>query len=206
MGILVHQEGKVVLANPAAAEILRARHPGDLLGRGVMSFIPPESRALVQERYAALKGKEARLPPVEYPIVTLDGTPITVEVVTRSLLHQGEHRALTMMRDVTRCRKAEEEVAAIRAGLETRNRRLTEEGQVRETAARELERRFREAAAQERRVLEALGSLLAESGRESEGRILLERMGEAAARREDAVALCLDLLRPLKGETVGQVP
>ncbi|MCS7311325.1 MAG: PAS domain S-box protein [Acidobacteria bacterium] len=49
-GVAVHLDGQIVYVNPAAARIVGATSPEELIGRPVLDFVHSESRAVVVER------------------------------------------------------------------------------------------------------------------------------------------------------------
>ena len=48
--ILRSEEGSVIYANPAALQLFRANHPGDLIGKQYLDLVHPDDRALSAER------------------------------------------------------------------------------------------------------------------------------------------------------------
>src|SRR3989442_1567266 len=75
--ILVHQGGRFVYANPAAANLLGANDPSRLLGMDVQAIVHPDYRAVVRSRIAAeAEGEIAPL--LEEVFVRLDGSEIIV--------------------------------------------------------------------------------------------------------------------------------
>src|SRR5207247_10532779 len=49
-GIVVHENGRLVFANPTAVEMVGAASAADLIGRPVLDFVHEDSRLLVVER------------------------------------------------------------------------------------------------------------------------------------------------------------
>lgn len=75
--VLIHQNGKIVFANPMAASLIGAAGPDDLVGRPVLEIVHPTTRRNVEWNIAAdLRGEESPLTTVE--IVRIDGTTVTV--------------------------------------------------------------------------------------------------------------------------------
>src|SRR4051794_9614605 len=48
--IAVHREGHILYANPAAARLMGAAEPAELIGRSIFEFVHPDYRALVAAR------------------------------------------------------------------------------------------------------------------------------------------------------------
>ena len=52
--IYVHERGRILYANPAAARLLGLQSPADLVGRYVLDHVHPDDRAIVAERMAMI--------------------------------------------------------------------------------------------------------------------------------------------------------
>ncbi|MEM9024993.1 MAG: PAS domain S-box protein, partial [Bacteroidota bacterium] len=76
IGIIIHQQGKVVFANNAAANIMRGESPEAFLGLPVLQFVHPDYADLVRERIGNIirESKPAEL--TEEKFLTLDGQVI----------------------------------------------------------------------------------------------------------------------------------
>ena len=85
VAIAVQREGKLLFLNKAAADILGAKDPQELIGRKSMDFVHPESCDVIRKRLESLKQK-ASIPPGEFRFVRFDGTPIVVQLFSRRTL------------------------------------------------------------------------------------------------------------------------
>lgn len=104
--IVVHERGRIVFANPAAARLVGAADAAVLIGRPVMDFVHPDSRAEVQRRLADLsEGRPAPL--VNESLVKLDGTPVEVEVAAAPFEREGRTLVQVVARDMTERSRAE---------------------------------------------------------------------------------------------------
>jgi len=115
--IAVHQHGVVVFANTAAARLLGARLPSDLLGHSVLEFVHPDSRPSVLIRLQRLREGKT-VPLVEERFVRLDGRPLDVEVAATPFTLGGESAVQVVVRDVTDRKGAERRGQAQRQYLE----------------------------------------------------------------------------------------
>jgi two-component system cell cycle sensor histidine kinase/response regulator CckA len=106
-GILVVRGHTVCFANSAAAGLLGAGAPEELLGRSPMSFFPPTARADVQRLWRNIveRGQPSTL--AEAQIVRLDGKHRTVEGVGLPVMHRGRPALQLVFRDITARRRAE---------------------------------------------------------------------------------------------------
>jgi PAS domain S-box-containing protein len=102
--ILVHQSGQFVFANKAAARMLGAQDPSDLVGLPILQIVHPDYLERVKAR--AEEAREGRATPaMEQRVVRLDGTVIDVEVAGLPLIYDGAPAGQIVARDITR-RKA----------------------------------------------------------------------------------------------------
>jgi diguanylate cyclase (GGDEF)-like protein/PAS domain S-box-containing protein len=93
-GIVFHRDGLVTDLNaPMAALIGGTRE--QLLGRHVMEFVSPPQAARVQQ--VMTQGAELSY---ETEIVDLQGRPIAVEFIVRTLIRGGEKLRMTIVRDI----------------------------------------------------------------------------------------------------------
>lgn len=122
----VHAEGRLLFLNRAAARVMGVEDPATLLGRSVMDFVHPDSRALVEERMRAVARSTEALPPAEERFVRLDGEVIDVEVVAMPVHYQGRQAIQLIFRDVSARKRAEEGLRRFNDELEGRVRERTQ--------------------------------------------------------------------------------
>ena len=105
--VLVNYKKKIVYANNAAARLLGAASPEDLLGRSPFEFVDPERKAEVERRYerALISGQPN--PPSIQRRIRLDGSVVFVETVAAPLAWDDGTAVQVVMRDVTEQRRAE---------------------------------------------------------------------------------------------------
>lgn len=123
VGIVVHDRGEILYANPRAAEILGVEDAGELRGADVFGLVPEDYRERGRRRTRRIVEEGEETEPVQYPVTGPDGERRWVEVTGRPFRRGGRTVAQLMARDVTRRRRA-------RARLEEserRYRRLFEE-------------------------------------------------------------------------------
>ncbi len=123
-GILIHDYGTIVDANPGLAHMFGYEHH-EIIGKNVLEFVPTlEDRELVANNIRS--GEED---PYEITVVRRDGTQVEVEVRGRSTAYMGRSVRVASIRDITDRRQ-----------LEQKKRQLLEE-QVARNAAELAERR-----------------------------------------------------------------
>jgi PAS domain S-box-containing protein len=105
--VLVGQDGMNVYANAAAARLLRAAGPEELVGVDVFALIAPTHHEWAQRQMQrALAGEKQ--PPFEDRFVRLDGSSVPVEIAVSLLTWQGRPALQVVVRDVTERKRAEE--------------------------------------------------------------------------------------------------
>jgi PAS domain S-box-containing protein len=104
--IAVHSQGVIVYANSAAARLMGATEPAQLIGMPVLDCVHPDDRPMVVERIrrTQLEGRLAE--PVEERFVRLDGGVIQVETTALPTRFEGRPATQVVVRDVTAHRRA----------------------------------------------------------------------------------------------------
>jgi diguanylate cyclase (GGDEF)-like protein/PAS domain S-box-containing protein len=97
--ILIHQDMRVVFANKALVELMRARDASELVGRSATEVVKPEFEASARERIAALYAGKP-LPRTEQVYVRLDGTTVPVEIAAAPILFEGRPAGQVTVRDI----------------------------------------------------------------------------------------------------------
>ena len=110
--LLVDHSGRLLYANREAANI-SGYSKEQLLQRRLHDLVPPDELPAVLERLTRrITGKDL---PQRYESVLLhrDGSQIPLEVSGTSVLWRGDRVSMTMIRDITKRKKAEEELGRI---------------------------------------------------------------------------------------------
>ncbi|ULA61426.1 MAG: Histidine kinase [Nitrospira sp.] len=117
--IFVIHNNTIVFANHACVKLLGAIAPSQLLGRPVMDFIHPDSRAIAQERMAHLRSTNGSVPPIEERFMGLDGSPIEVEMVAAAIRFEGNQAIQVIVTDIRGRKELERALVATNLQLET---------------------------------------------------------------------------------------
>jgi PAS domain S-box-containing protein len=115
--ILVHAEGRYVLANQAAATVFGVSSPEALVGRDVLDLVHPDDRQAVGARVAHLYAGgviERR----DLRLLRLDGTAVAVETAATRVNWAGKPAIQIVLRDMTERRRAETQLKATLAAKE----------------------------------------------------------------------------------------
>jgi PAS domain S-box-containing protein len=104
--IAVHSQGVIVYANPAAARLMGAADPAQLLGLPVLGFVHPDDRPVVLDRIRQTQTQGLLAAPVEERFVRLDGGVIHVETTALPTVYDGRSATQVVVRDITAHKRA----------------------------------------------------------------------------------------------------
>ena len=117
--VVMHQGGTVVFANDAAARLVKARSPEEMVGRPVRDFVDPTFCGMVKDRIKTMSSApDAAVPLAEERFRCVDGTLVDVEVIATAAVYRGKPAVQVVGRDISGRKRNE---AALRAA----NRQLT---------------------------------------------------------------------------------
>ncbi len=104
--IIVHQYGKIVMANPAAVALAEADDISQMIGGNVMQYIHPSMKKAVETRiHHVIENKEIQEAKRER-FKTLKGNELIVEVISLPFEFEGKPAAQVIVKDVTEEEKA----------------------------------------------------------------------------------------------------
>ena len=106
--IAVYVDGKYVFVNPAAVHLFGANAPEDLVGREVLSLVPPEDREAVAARMrrSMENGRTALIR--QFHVLRLDGQPVDVETAGARIEFQGRTAVQLVLRDISEIKRTEQ--------------------------------------------------------------------------------------------------
>jgi PAS domain S-box-containing protein len=108
VGIFIQTEGIHRYFNPAALALLGAESASQVVGRGYMEVIHPDSRASVMARARIVREEKKPVPFHEERLLRLDGSAADAEITAVPFVFEGRDGALVFLRDIA-TRKQEEE-------------------------------------------------------------------------------------------------
>lgn len=107
--ISVCRDGKIVLINPAGANMLGVWPTDVLIGRNFADFVHVDNRALFESGIETLVGEQQRMP---IKLVSSDGREVEVEIAALPYQEEGQEKAeMLIARDVTERNRSTREVA-----------------------------------------------------------------------------------------------
>jgi len=105
--IIVHRNGTLLYINKTGAAILGGEDAESFIGRPLTDFVHPDSHQRLADAVLAREGGEFSTKPVEYQVLTSDGSIADVEALSVGVEHNGVPAVQTVLRDVTARRAAE---------------------------------------------------------------------------------------------------
>ncbi|HPF51546.1 MAG TPA: PAS domain S-box protein [Draconibacterium sp.] len=107
--IIIHCEGKIVLANNAAVQLVGASGPDDLLGKSAIDIIHPDDRKMALTLIMNLLKDGEPAPLHEQRMIKMDGSVIFAEVAAVRTHFNGKPASLVVLRDITERKLAQEQ-------------------------------------------------------------------------------------------------
>lgn len=112
-GVMFHVDGVITDINPAACRMLDLPAE-EVLGKQTLQFLAPEYRAhardvIAQHSETAYEGA----------LLTRQGTHLPVDIIGRSMMRNGEHLRMAVLRDIRDRRQAQLRIQELITGLRT---------------------------------------------------------------------------------------
>jgi PAS domain S-box-containing protein len=98
--VILHQDGKIIYANPAAVRITGAGSSDELLGKAILDLTAPEFRDSVRSNISRDLAGETT-PPMELMLLRTDGKPVMVDGRGVSTVIGGRPAVLVALNDIT---------------------------------------------------------------------------------------------------------
>lgn len=112
IGIMVQDTGgRILYVNMEGLHLAGAKSVDDFRGKDALTYIHPDDRPLVLE-YARQRERETAATPMAMRLLTIDGRPYPVEVISKPILFGGVHAIMLLFQDLTARKKAEDELRA----------------------------------------------------------------------------------------------
>ncbi|MBI2960543.1 MAG: PAS domain S-box protein [Betaproteobacteria bacterium] len=118
-GIYIIQDGRIVYANPRAAEILGQGSTGELIGSDPLLWVAEADRSKVAESMRRLIEGEARSVALDFDALRRDGVTIQVGANAARAPHEGRPAIIGLMQEISEKKRAEEEIRRYVGQLET---------------------------------------------------------------------------------------
>jgi PAS domain S-box-containing protein len=106
----IHHEGRIIYANAAALDLLRANSQEELLGRSPLDIIDGSFHDVVRQRIRALLDTQRPLAPLEQKYRRLDGTQVTVLATAWLIPYLDSHAIHVSLWDLSAQKEAERQL------------------------------------------------------------------------------------------------
>ncbi|MDQ6965635.1 MAG: PAS domain S-box protein, partial [Mariprofundaceae bacterium] len=103
----VHQDGRIVYSNTAAATMFGYADSESVKGIEIMQFVHPDYRSLVMQRVSALRAGIKSTPSSEEKMLRSDGSEFWAEVSCVLVEHNGQPALQVIVRDITERKQAD---------------------------------------------------------------------------------------------------
>jgi PAS domain S-box-containing protein len=121
--IVIHDEGQILYANPATAQLFKVTNMEDFIGKNSFTLIHPDSLEI--SRQVAEKDRAGIVSsPTEIRVFRTDGSLLTVEGRGRRIQYQGKTAVEVILRDVTERKKSEQQLREYAENLRRSNEDL----------------------------------------------------------------------------------
>jgi PAS domain S-box-containing protein len=126
IGVLIHQDGKIIMANPASLKLVGARKSEEVVGTLLLDYVHPEYRSIVQERIraASFDGKITEVS--EEQFLRRDGSTFYADASGTPFLYNGRDATLVVFSDATDRRRIHEAIALQHLHIQEMSRKLLE--------------------------------------------------------------------------------
>lgn len=109
--LIVHTNGTIVYANKVAQQLLAGSEACSIIDKKVLDFVHPDSMEAVTQRMKRLHTAEhASVGLLEEKLVTLDQKVFHAEVAASAIFYQGSPSVLTVFRDISERKMAEQKL------------------------------------------------------------------------------------------------
>jgi len=116
--MFIHRDDRIIDANQAAARLLDADEPAQIIGLEVMSIVHPDFRGLAAERIQTVRETGLPRPLIEEVFLSLRGREVNVEIQTVALDLPGGQAVLAFAQDLTDRRRSEEDRRKLEAEVQ----------------------------------------------------------------------------------------
>ena len=102
LAIIIHRNGIILYANPAALKLFGTTAIEELIGHSVLDRVHPDFHQAMQERVEIAVNEGQIVPMMEKIFLKLDGTQINVEVEGKYIMYEGEQSYYMAITDISK--------------------------------------------------------------------------------------------------------
>jgi len=123
LSILIHLNGIIRYANPAAIKLFGANQIDQLVGHPILERVHPDFHGIMQERVKmGYLNIEANVPMMEKKYLKLDGTIIDVEVEGKSIMYEGDLSYYLSIMDISKHKQIQQDLTDAKEHAENSDR------------------------------------------------------------------------------------
>lgn len=109
-GVVIHKNEDILYANEYARNTIRASSKGSLAGKKIFNYIHPDYHKITQTRIEKCLTEFTKTNLAEQILLTEQGTPIHVEIITLPYIQDNEIYLLSVFSDISDRKHAEKEL------------------------------------------------------------------------------------------------
>jgi len=110
--LFIYDDDRFTYANRAGQALLGVGSFEELAGRSKYDFVHPDYRDFVRQRTGLIRQNGREVPLMEQKVLRADGTEVDINVKSIPFPHQGRNLVMSIVRDITEMKKAEQALAA----------------------------------------------------------------------------------------------
>jgi PAS domain S-box-containing protein len=126
IGILINQEGKIVMVNPSGVKMFKAASEAELVGTTPAAHLHPDFHQVVEERVRAALTEGIHASTLEEHLLCKDGSTFFAEVSGLPFKYEGKPSMMVVFTDVTERKRASEAITAQNQRIQEMSRTLLE--------------------------------------------------------------------------------
>ncbi len=126
VGILINQQGKIVMVNPAGVKMFKAVSELELIGTTPAAHLHPDFHQVVEERVQAALTKGIPAPALEEHLLCKDDSTIIAEVSGLPFKYEGKPSMMVVFTDITERKRASEAITSQNQRIQEMSRKLLE--------------------------------------------------------------------------------
>ncbi|MGE0090304.1 MAG: transporter substrate-binding domain-containing protein [Bacteroidales bacterium] len=123
--ILVNYNNSVIYVNPSAIKLFGVKKAEQIINKSPIELFHPDYYEQIKQRIYLMIEKGISVPTIEEKIMRLDKTIVDVEVTATPFKYKEGRAIQVILRDITRRKKAEEELLELKNKLEERVKEQT---------------------------------------------------------------------------------
>jgi PAS domain S-box-containing protein len=107
-GIFIENPERILFVSQSVVRMLGYEREDELVGHPPLAFVHPDYHPILQKRLARIYGREGVNPLVESEWIRKDGSRLSVEASSISILYEGQPAVMAVLRDSAPRKKAED--------------------------------------------------------------------------------------------------